>query len=153
MIFSHGKSDARGVLISFCEAVKYKIKARYVDKNGRYIVLDVLLIDNSPGDFYLVFDVDLDADGGSPKPKVKSLSKLLSMMSENDLCDLSRIRNPEAKRFKSPFKQKRLDFFLVSDTLQENIKAVAIIPSVQSDHFAITLPSFGELKEKGVLEI
>ena len=34
MIFSHGKSDARGVLIGFHEAVKYKIKARYVDKNG-----------------------------------------------------------------------------------------------------------------------
>ena len=47
MIFSHGKSDARGVLIGFCEAVKYKSKARYVDKNGRYIVLDVL-IDNNP---------------------------------------------------------------------------------------------------------
>ena len=43
MIFSHGKSDVRGVLIGFREAVKYKIKARYVDKNGRYIVLDVLI--------------------------------------------------------------------------------------------------------------
>ena len=65
------------------------------------------------------------------------------MMSENDLCDIYRIRNPEAKRFtqrrKSPFKQRRLDCFLVSDTLQENIKAVGIIPSVQSDHSAITL--------------
>ena len=37
------------------------------------------------GDFNLFFDIDLDADGGSPKLKVKSLSKLLSMMSENDL--------------------------------------------------------------------
>ena len=54
-----------------------------------------------------------------------------------------RIRNPEAKHFtwhrKSPFKQKRSDFFIVSDTLQDNIKAVGIIPSVQSDHSAITL--------------
>ena len=31
------------------------------------------------------FDVDLDADRGSPKLKVKSFSKLFSMMSENDL--------------------------------------------------------------------
>ena len=36
----------------------------------------------------LFFDVDLDADGGSPKLKVKSLSKVLSMMSENDPCDI-----------------------------------------------------------------
>ena len=127
MIFSHGKSDARGVLIGFREAVKYKIKARYVDKNGRYIVLDVLIDDNpvilvnyySPnveseqlkaleelghifnqlqisenttfiwgGDFNLFFDIDLDAEGGFPKLKIKSLSKLLSMMPENDLCDI-----------------------------------------------------------------
>ena len=78
------------------------------------------------GDFNLFFDVDLEADGGSPKLKVKSLSKLLSMMSKNDLCDIYRIRNPEAKRFtwhrKSPFKQRRLNFFLVLDTLQVNIK-------------------------------
>ena len=122
-----GKSDARGVLIGFREAVKYKIKDRYMDKNGRYIVLDVL-IDNNPvilvnyyapnveseqlkvldelghifnqlqisentkfiwsGDFNLFFDVDLDAEGGSPKLNIKSLSKLLSMMSENDICDI-----------------------------------------------------------------
>ena len=127
MIFSHWKSDARGVLIGFCEAVKYKVKARYVDKNGRYTVPDVL-IDNNPvtlvnyyaphfesdrlkvweelahifnqlqisenttfiwgGDFNLFFDVDLEADGGPPKLRVKSLSKLFPMMSENDLCDI-----------------------------------------------------------------
>ena len=91
----------------------------------------------------MFFDIGLDAEGGSPKLKIKSLSKLLSMMSENDLCDIYRIRDPKAKRFtwcsKSSFKQKRLNCFLVSDTLQENIKAVGIIPSVQSDHSAITL--------------
>ena len=95
------------------------------------------------GDFNLFFDVNLDTEGGSPKLKIKSLSKLLSMMSENDLCHIYRIRNPEAKHFmwcrKSPFKQRRLDCFLVSDTLQENIKAVGVIPSVQSDHSTITL--------------
>ena len=96
----------------------------------------------SGGDFNLCFDIDLDADGGSPKLKVKSVSELLSMMSENHLCDIYRIRNLEAKRFtwhrKSHFKQRRSDFLLVSDTLQENIKVVDIIPSVQSDHSAIT---------------
>ena len=64
-------------------------------------------------------------------------------MSENDLCDIYRIRNPQEKRFtwrrKTLFKQKRLDFFLVSDMLQDNIRTVDIIPSVQSDHSAIIL--------------
>ena len=153
-----------------------------MDKNGRYIVLDVLIDNNlvilvnyyAPnaesdqfkvldelvhnfnqlqisenttfiwgGEFNLFFDVDLDPDGGSPKLKVKSLSKLLSMMSENDLCEIYRIRNQKAKHVmwhrKSPFKQRRLDFFLVLNTLQENIKAVGSVPSVQSDQSAITV--------------
>ena len=38
-----------------------------------------------------------------------------------------------------PFKQRRLDFFLVSDMLQDNIRTVDIVPSVQSDHSMIIL--------------
>ena len=65
------------------------------------------------------------------------------MMSENDLCDIFRVRNPDTRRFswrrKTPFKQRRLDFFLVSDTMQENIESTDIIPSVGSDHSAIKI--------------
>ena len=46
MIFSHGKSDARGVLIDFREAVKYKIKARYVEKMADNVP-NVLIGNNS----------------------------------------------------------------------------------------------------------
>ena len=127
IVFSHCKSDARGVLVAFREELKYKIRAQYVDDNGRYIVLDALF-DNNPvilvnyyapnvatdqmkvlddithifdkieisenttfiwgEDFSLFFDINLDADGGLPKLKVESVSKLVSMMSENDLCDI-----------------------------------------------------------------
>ena len=172
IVFSHGKSDARGFLVAFQEGLKYKVRAQYVDDNGRYIVLDAPF-DNNPvilvnyyapnvetdqmkvlheithifdkieisenttfiwgGDFNLFSDINLDADGGSSKLKVKLVSKLLSMMLENDLCDIYRIRNPQEKRFtwrsKTPFKQRRLDFFLVSDMLQDNIRTVGIIQS------------------------
>ena len=37
--FSHGKSDAKGVLIAFREHVKVKIIEKYIDTSGRYIVL------------------------------------------------------------------------------------------------------------------
>ena len=47
IVFSHGKSDARGVLAAFREEVKCKVRAQYVDNNGRYIVLDALF-DNNP---------------------------------------------------------------------------------------------------------
>ena len=64
-------------------------------------------------------------------------------MTENDLCDIFRVRNPDTRRFswrrKMPFKQRRLDFFLVSDSMQQNIESTDIIPSVGSDHSAINI--------------
>ena len=62
---------------------------------------------------------------------------------EQDLVDIWRIRNPTERRFmwrqKSPIIQRRLDFWLVSDTLQEDVESVDIIPSTKPDHSAITL--------------
>ena len=184
-----GKTDARGVLVAFCEAVNYKIISQHVDNSGRYIVLN-LLIDGSPvilvnyyasnyeadqvrllndlthvfdqlettantgflwgGDFNTIFDISLDADGGSPQLYIKSVAKLLSMMSKNDLSDIFRIRQPDSRRFtwqrETPFLQIRLDYFLVSDSLQESIKEIDIIPSVASDDSSIILklcPTYG----------
>ena len=71
------------------------------------------------GDFNSFFDCKLDADGGNPKLKIQSITKLVLIMSENDLCDIFRVCNQEMKcytwRRKTPFKQRRLDYFLVSD--------------------------------------
>ena len=61
---------------------------------------------------------------------------------EQDLVDIWRIKYPKERRFtwrqKSPIIQRRLDFWLVSDTLQEYVESVDI-PSTKSDHSAITL--------------
>ena len=95
------------------------------------------------GDFNLIFDASLDADGGKPQLKVNSLSKLLSITEENDLCDIFRVRYPNEKRFtwrrKNPLKQRRLDYFFVFDTLQDTVERIEIIPSVQSDHSTLCL--------------
>ena len=86
------------------------------------------------GDFNTIFDISLDADGGLLNS---------TMMSENDLCYIFRIRHPDSRRFtwrrKTPFSQRRLDYFLVSDSLQESIEMIDIIPSIASDHSAIIL--------------
>ena len=64
-------------------------------------------------------------------------------MTKNDLCDIFRKRNPPERRFtwrnKNPFKQRKLDFFLISDSLQELVVDGKIIPLVQSDHSAVVL--------------
>ena len=182
MIFSHGKSDSRGVLIAFREAVNYKITEQYVDSNGRYIVLNVLL-DSVPfipvnyyapnyetdqlkvleelslifdqldtaenttliwgGNFNTIFIPSIDIDRVTPKLYVKSVSKLLSLMSENDLCDIYRLRNPDIRQFtsrrKTPFKQRRLDFFLISDSFQENVATIVITPTPASDHSCLLM--------------
>ena len=49
------------------------------------------------GDSNMIFYTTLGADGGFQKLKINFLSKLLSMMSENDLCDIfgSEIQIPD----------------------------------------------------------
>ena len=56
------------------------------------------------------------------------------------------VRNPDTRCFschrKAPFKQRRLDFFLISDSKQENIELTDIIPSVGSDHSPIKIKQY-----------
>ena len=58
-----------------------------------------------------------------------------------DLYDIWRMRNPDCKRFtyrqKTPFLQRRLDYFFISDELQESISKVDALPSLRSDHSPI----------------
>ena len=59
------------------------------------------------------------------------------------ICVIFRIRNPQERRFtwrnKNPFKQRRLDFFLISDSIQQLVVDSKIIPSAHTDHSAIVL--------------
>ena len=46
IIFSHGASDSRGVLIAFREGLNIEIRTCICDKNGRYIILHAHIQDN-----------------------------------------------------------------------------------------------------------
>ena len=65
------------------------------------------------GDFNVIFDPDLDGNGGNPKRK-ESVKCIDNICLANDLIDIRRIRNPNLKRFtwrqKTPVIQRRLDF-------------------------------------------
>ena len=103
------------------------------------------------GDFNLYFDIALETDGGNPNLKIKSLSKLFAMMQENELCDIYRIRNPDEKHFtwqcRNPFLERRLDYFFISDFLQDLVETADILPSVQSDHSTLKL-KFSPINER-----
>ena len=76
-------------------------------------------------DFNLFLDTTLEAEGGSPCLKKKFVAKLIKIKEHFDLCNIWRLRNPDAKQFTfrqkhtSGFMQRRLDHFLVPNSLQE----------------------------------
>ena len=124
VVFSHRTYNSKGILIAFRESINYRIQSAQCDVNGRYIIFE----------FNVIFHGKVDAGGENPKLKDKYITKIISMMSENDLCDIYRVRNSQSRRHtwrcQTPLIQQRLDYFLVSDQLQGQIEARDIIPSV-----------------------
>ena len=94
------------------------------------------------GDFNVILDPNLDGFGGKPKLK-ESAKQIENICLLYDLIDIWRLRNPDIKRFtwrqKTPIIQRRLDFGLTDNALQEDIDQVDIFPSIKSDHSAILL--------------
>ena len=91
----------------------------------------------------MYLDTKLDADGGNPKLKVNSLTQLEIILKENDLYDIFLVQNPYVRHFswhqRMPFKQRRLDYIFVFNSLQEFVTQIEIIRSVLSDHSTIIL--------------
>ena len=94
------------------------------------------------GDFNVPLNPDFDCSGGNLSRK-DSVRNIQDLCLDFDLVDIWRVRNPQTKRFtwrqKSPFIQRRLDYWLISDCCQEDIEKSDIVPSINSDHSAITL--------------
>lgn len=87
----------------------------------------------------ITFDPDLDCSGGTPVLK-ESVKYVQDILLNNDN---SRIRNPEYEKFtsrqKSPIIQRRLDYWLISDLLQDDVAKVDIVKAIKTDHSAIVL--------------
>ena len=90
------------------------------------------------GDFNIIYEVNLDADGGSPSLKLSSISKLESIKEYLNICDIFRVRSPDKRRFtyrsKNPLLQRRHDYLCISNEL-----SIDILPSVNTDHSAVYL--------------
>ena len=97
------------------------------------------------GDFNLFLDTTLEAEGGSPCLKKKSVAELIKINEHFDLCDIWRLRNPDAKRFTfrqkhaSGFIQRRLDYFFVSNSLQDAITHADFFAALSTDHSPVTI--------------
>ena len=97
------------------------------------------------GDFNVILNLFLDLYGGKPVIKKKTITKLIQITEDLDLCDIWRIRSVKRKRFtfrqhhSAGFIQRCLDFFFVSNSLQESIKSADILAAFSTDHSPITI--------------
>ena len=103
------------------------------------------------GDFNLFFDLKLDAQGGNPTIKKKTLAKLIELKENYDLRDIWRVRNTKSKRFtfvqkhSSGFIQRRLDYIFISNTLQNFVTITDIMTPISTDRSPVL---FSLSKEK-----
>ena len=95
------------------------------------------------GDFNLVLDQKMDTVNYARAHNVRARNRLKIIMQENDLVDVFRKRNPFLCRYtwgrKNPLQQARLDFFLVSDTIDLLIQNTEIVPGYRTDHCMVKL--------------
>jgi len=95
------------------------------------------------GDFNIIMQTSLDKQGGNIALKEKSLEQVDKIMSDLDLQDIWRVKNPDRKRYtwrqNRPRIQCRLDYWIISDQLHDSVDNVDILPSIRSDHSAIYL--------------
>ena len=95
------------------------------------------------GDFNVVQDPDLDYYNYCGINNKKSHEKILEIKENFNLIDPFREANPKLRRYtwrkKTPLKQARLDYFLISENLLSSIDKCVIESSYRSDHSMVAL--------------
>ena len=102
------------------------------------------------GCFNLFFNSKLDAVGGNPTLKRKSLAKLIELKEAYDLCDIwgsTKVKQFTFFQHHSPgFIQHRPDYIFILNGLQEFVSITDILAPISTDHSPVLLSLS---KEKG----
>ena len=102
-------------------------------------------------DFNCPLNPTVDKRGGNLFPRQSVINTIEELQSELDLHDISRIKNPTTRTYtwsqSEPQTFPRLDYWLISNSLTDNVCTVDIIPSIKTDHSAITL-EFQDIDDK-----
>ena len=83
----------------------------------------------------------MERTGRNAKLKTRTVCKFLELKDKFDLCYIWRIKHPKTKTFRqkhfSGFIQRGLDYFFVSQNLQERTRNVDILNAVSTDHWPV----------------
>ena len=95
------------------------------------------------GDFNCPFNPKLDKKGGVMLQRKVVTDSIECLQNELDLIDIWRIKHPHTSSYtwsqKSPQVFCRLDYWLLSNNLQDFVKSTDIIHVIKTDHAAIDL--------------
>ena len=95
------------------------------------------------GDFNIFFNLIYEARGGNPNMKNKCVAKFIHSKESLGLFDTWRVRNPKKRLYTfrqqhvTGFIQRGVDYFLVSNNLQESINKTDILTALSRDHSLI----------------
>ena len=95
------------------------------------------------GDFNCPLDPTIDKKGGVLIPRQHVINSIENIQNEFSLHDIWRIKNPNARSYtwskSSPFIFCRLDYWLISDNLNDLVTQVDIVASIKTDYSSIIL--------------
>ena len=99
------------------------------------------------GDFNMIRNTELDYLGqSSNRISNRFNQEIENFMQEMHLLDIWRSRHPLKRQFtytkKKPFMQSRLDYWMISESLEELVMTCDIMPSISPDHHSIFLHLF-----------
>lgn len=142
--------DIHFLLINTCVPNKTSNQSSFFQALSELIFVEELWECNHKfvigGDFNVTLQPSLDCSGGNTtlKESVKFLEGLLTIIIiQYDLVDIWRVCNPKSKEFtwhqRKPIIQKRLDYWFISELLQDDVTKFDIITSIKTDHSAMVL--------------
>ena len=103
------------------------------------------------GDFNCPLNPEIDKKGGILIQRKSVTACIDCLQNQLDLVDIWRIKNPDTRSFtwsqKSPRIFCRLDYWLISNNLNDLVKSSDIIPAIRTDHDAISI-EIGELENE-----
>ena len=129
-VYNPNKDESQEILLRVLISKMQELQNKY---DGQYTIL-------AGGDFNNILNVNLDRDGGNYRTKEKSLNMICEMLNTFDLVDIFRVKYPNLHRYtwrqRNPRIQSRLDYWFVSDSMQDWIQKTAT-------HFYILIERLG----------